>query len=462
VKEVQDKARWLGACVGLAAMAALFTGCSLFNTLPVADFTASALSGQAPFTVNFSAILSHDPDGIIKTYEWDFGDGTSGTGQAVSHTYTTAGTATVVLRVTDNAGAQDTEQKLIAVLPGEPPGPAAAFTASPSSGNSPLNVQFDASGSTYGTGPLSYSWTFGDGANGFGVTASHLYVSSTARTYTVTLTVRGPDGREGTMTGTITLSGPGGGGGTPGGTSPSARFTADPTDGIARLTVDFDPSDSKAASGRVLTTYTWSFGDLGTLTTNNPEIVTHIYTTTKESETFTATLIVIDDQGHVASTTRTIRVKNRQPIAGFEVSEDGATYVADDLTVHNVGPAGDVDVAIWFRSLAPIWPGGMTLPNQGSTRPTNYISADRNLSYDPEGYQFASDWGIGTYTWTWGDGSAPESDAAGAGGGWTGNHVYTLAADEQQHTFTVQLQVVDLLGGRSTVWSRQVTLTRAP
>ncbi|HHR85890.1 MAG TPA: PKD domain-containing protein, partial [Candidatus Acetothermia bacterium] len=87
---VQNKAWILRVVIGLAVVASilvLVTGCWPFNTAPTASFTASASSGVAPLTVNFSAILSRDPDGIIVTYEWDFGDGGSGSGKSASHTY---------------------------------------------------------------------------------------------------------------------------------------------------------------------------------------------------------------------------------------------------------------------------------------------------------------------------------------------------------------------------------------
>ena len=64
---------------------------------------------EVPITVTFDLSGSNDPDGTIATYELDFGDGTAAaTGTdvtiAVTHDYTTAGTYTVLLTVTDNDG----------------------------------------------------------------------------------------------------------------------------------------------------------------------------------------------------------------------------------------------------------------------------------------------------------------------------------------------------------------------
>jgi len=442
-------------------------GCSLFfpNKAPTAAFTLSPSTGQAPLTVNFNALLASDPDGTITDFEWDFGDGGNGIGSPVSHTYTTGGPFTIVLRVTDDGGATATTQKTITILPPEPPGPAARFTATPTSGTSPLVVQLNATGSSYHLSPLTYGWDLGDGSSGSGATLSHVFVSSTTKTFTVTLTVRGPDGREGKVTGAITVAGPGGGGITPQPNAPSARFTVDTVDAwaeIAPLTIEFDPSDSEADSGRILTTYTWSFGDLGTVTTNSPSKVQHTYTTALASQIFTATLIVIDDKGAVATTTRTIKVKDRQPIAGFELSDDAAAYVADDLTIYNANggvPGVEVDVNVWVRSVAPVWGFVPPPPNTGSTRPTNYVSDDRNLSYDPEGHLLASGWGIQQHVVTWGDGSAPEAFAT-LTGALGQQHPYTLAADEQQRTFTIKVEAIDALGARAN-YSRMITITRA-
>jgi vibriolysin len=69
------------------------------NIPPVAAFTYS-VNGK---TVEFVS-SSTDSDGHIVSYQWDFGDGSSQTGETVSHTYSDAGSYSVMLSVTDNGG----------------------------------------------------------------------------------------------------------------------------------------------------------------------------------------------------------------------------------------------------------------------------------------------------------------------------------------------------------------------
>lgn len=77
----------------------------VINAKPVAVITASATSGYAPLTVNFSSGSSSDPNSgdIVLGFEWNFGDGSANSNaNAPSKTFSTPGTYTVTLRVVDN------------------------------------------------------------------------------------------------------------------------------------------------------------------------------------------------------------------------------------------------------------------------------------------------------------------------------------------------------------------------
>jgi len=66
-------------------------------------------------TITFDASASSDNVGIV-SYEWDFGDGATGTGETTTHTYDNAGTYTVSLTVKDAAGNVGTHQITVTVM----------------------------------------------------------------------------------------------------------------------------------------------------------------------------------------------------------------------------------------------------------------------------------------------------------------------------------------------------------
>lgn len=165
------------------------------NQPPIAALTAAPVSGGVPLTVQFDGSSSRDPDGKITEYLWDFGDGSTGSGPKVSHTYTQAGLYLAVLTVRDDRGSTALEKVLIRV--GNPP-PKAILTASATHGFAPLPVQFDASQSSDPASLLTpqrivrHEWDLGDGTSAVGQTVSHIYTR--AGVYTVTLKVFDEDG----------------------------------------------------------------------------------------------------------------------------------------------------------------------------------------------------------------------------------------------------------------------------
>jgi PKD repeat protein len=90
------------------------------NSVPTASFDFSPSSPTAGDSVVFDASGSSDSDGSITSYEWDWtNDGTyEGSGETASHTYSSSGTYTVKLRVTDNDGATGTTTQQVDVSSG--------------------------------------------------------------------------------------------------------------------------------------------------------------------------------------------------------------------------------------------------------------------------------------------------------------------------------------------------------
>ena len=99
------------------------------NLPPQASFTTTTLTGIAPLTVGFDGSLSTDPDGAVASWAWSFGDGAFATGAVTSHVYSTPGTYTASLTVTDDRGASSTTTRMIVVSAALPPDAPASLTA---------------------------------------------------------------------------------------------------------------------------------------------------------------------------------------------------------------------------------------------------------------------------------------------------------------------------------------------
>ncbi|MFC2095737.1 PKD domain-containing protein [Candidatus Bipolaricaulota bacterium] len=163
--------------------------------------------------------------------------------------------------------------------------PIASFDVAPISGPSPLFVEVNASSSIDPDGDtLTYSWDFGDGSFGSGVTATHTYPVDGQ--YTIRLTVMDSQGQPGTAAQTISVAQPS--------NVPAASFVASPSSGGTPLIVAFNGAASSDPNGSIVT-YMWSFGDGST---GSGSSVLHTYAT---QGSYTCTLTVTDDEGLAAS-----------------------------------------------------------------------------------------------------------------------------------------------------------------
>jgi PKD repeat protein len=159
---------------------------------PVAVVTATPISGPSPLAVTFDGSGSYDPDGNVMSYGWDFGDGVTGAGAIVTHTYSTSGNFAARLTVTDNDGNIDTDSE--AILVGKPSDPPVAdFVFTPSTGIYPCTIVFDGGRSHDPDGKIvQYNWSFGDGSRGSGRAIQYTYTRW--GTFSVSLTVRDDSG----------------------------------------------------------------------------------------------------------------------------------------------------------------------------------------------------------------------------------------------------------------------------
>ena len=158
-------------------------------------------------TVFFNGTTSAAGTGhSIVRWDWDFGDGSRRSGSNVTRAYTTAGTYSVVLTVTDEVGqtAQRTQTVTITALAN----PTATFTFSPTDPDPGEQVNFNASGSTpSGRATITrYDWDFGDGdtsTGNTGPTTNHQFVN--AKSYIVTLKITDSAGKTALTTQTVVV-----------------------------------------------------------------------------------------------------------------------------------------------------------------------------------------------------------------------------------------------------------------
>jgi PKD repeat protein len=181
------------------------------NQLPVANFTAAPLQGEAPLAVTLDASNSTDSDGTIVLYKWSASDGQTASGKRVNMTFPNAGTYTISLVVTDDQVAQSTNtaQQTVTVTAKPVPkvAPIARLSISPTNGIAPLTVSLNGSGSTDSDGTIvDYAWTASDGQKAFGTNSQITFDKSGA--YTITLTITDNDGLTATAQDTVTVSEP--------------------------------------------------------------------------------------------------------------------------------------------------------------------------------------------------------------------------------------------------------------
>jgi PKD repeat protein len=415
------------------------------------------LENSGPVSFDASASTA-DAGASIVSYAWDFGDGDTAQGPTASHTYATAGTYLVRLTVTDSLGQGDTATGTVTVLD-EPP--VAAMTVGAASPEAGQSVAFDGSSSSDSDGSIvAYAWNFGDGHSGGGARPSHTFANPGA--YTVTLTVYDSDGQHSSVTQSVSVL-----------AGPSARFTPSSGPVLDGVSIGFDATGSAGGgAGAALTSYAWSFGDGATGTGPAPS---HAYA---QAGTYSVKLTVTDGVGAKSSTTQTVTVLARPPVAVFAaspavpipgqaVSFDGTGSSDPDGTI--VSYAWDFGDGASGTGATPqhayAAPGTYTVrltvtgraSRQGTvTRSvTVYAQPRATFAYSPvlpmEGVATtftAAGIGLSSYAWSFGDGTT--------GSGATLAHTYARAG-----TYRVTLTVTDAFGLTSST-SEQVTVIHPP
>jgi len=300
------------------------------NLSPLADANGQ-YTGFVDEEVVFDSTGSTDLDGMLDSYEWDFGDGdtdTNNTGSPVSHTYTAPGAYFVILTVTDDnvPGAPDSDRTIAFISASEPP---VADPNGPYTGRLGTPVSFDGTGSSDPDGTIvQYDWDFGDGNTAIdgGSTPSHTY-HDTPWEYDVTLKVTDDSGEFVSATTTATIG--------IGNLPPVAE--AGVTAFNDTMTRNFDGSASVDPNvGGAIVDWSWDFGD-GAF--GSGETTSHTYTSFGN---FNVTLTVTDNEGKTDSDNTLAIIEaapmttttTTMPVGGCgDPASDGVVTVSDALVV---------------------------------------------------------------------------------------------------------------------------------
>ncbi|MCH8879355.1 MAG: PKD domain-containing protein [Planctomycetes bacterium] len=372
------------------------TSCVAFGTVssgnqpPVASFSATPGGGTVPLTVIFDAGGSTDPDGDELSYEWNFGDGTSGSGEFIIHEYTDVGTFEVRLTVRDDQGPASFGEASTTIVTTLGPGSVVTITqisAVPSIGPSPLTVSFSATATSQNPGPLTYRWELDpQGTLKFGRNVTHMYVNDGLEAIEVhpKLIVTDDTGAQAVRVLDITVllegdEGPVDDPNLEAVLSVVGDPDADQVTGMAPFMVEFSTEGSRAIDGAAVTVEV----DFGDGTPPVPGLasgtISHTYRSPGEYQA-TATTIAGDGRRETSAPITIIVTQSSNPIA---------TIFVDRID-------GDAPLAIRF---------------------------DGTGSFDPEGQPL-------TYEWEFGDGTP-------VGTGSVLNHTFNVA-DQYTITLTVR------------------------
>jgi PKD repeat protein len=274
-----------------------------------------------------------------------------------------------------------------------PAPPAASFTATPTTGNAPLSVAFT---DTSTGSPTTFAWNFGDGTTSSTRSPSHTYTA--AGQYTVTLTATNAGGSSTSAPTTIVVNAP----------APTLRAAFTATRSAADpLTVDF----ADASTGGTPTSWSWTFGDGGTATVQNPS---HTYAA---AGTYTVTLKVSDgtttDSASQSVTvgSATTGTLTFAPVADTQVKSDSPNTNYGTLTSVRVRQ-GNATQPTTYRTFLKFQVSGVT----GTVTDVKLRLFVTDPS--PDGgtvYQVSNNWAETTFNWNGAANVLPATGIASAG-----------------------------------------------
>jgi len=281
---------------------------------PIESIPEETIQLTAPIEIRFDASgVKPERNYQIISYEWDFGDGDTGTNQIVTHTYKDKGDGRydVLLTVTQTSKTSDDEieQVYSRIVTISNQAITANFTATPTEGDAPLEVEFDASSSIDPDGEIDrYEWDLdNDGLfdDEEGATFTHTFENPGK--YTVALRVTSTTGEYSVDEKEInskeaTLP------------NPIIKIVNEPETFVVNQQYIFTADESTSPNGEI-EDYEWDFGD-GT-PVEETKTVSHTFST---EANFEVSLNITDETGKENEVVLTIPVGQPQgtPNASLE------------------------------------------------------------------------------------------------------------------------------------------------
>ncbi len=355
------------------------------TTPPVAEIIAPT-NAQVGQDVTFDGSRSHSLSPIVR-YEWQFGDGTTGRGQKITHRYNQANLYRVRLTVIAENGMVSNDNVQIRI-----DNPPQAVISGPDQTVTGREEVYSSRQST--VNPVArYEWAFSDGTTADTPDVRHIFQNPGK--FDVTLRLTDQNGQTYADQKTVNVGIP-----PVGIVKPPTAIISSPPDGTTVNVgdpVQFDGSASQPGDNAI-SRYEWDFGDPGSGNNNTASgpTATHTY---NQAGTYDVTLKVTDDTG--------------------------------------IGNATSVQVLV-SPAATPL--PAVTVPQADINNPPAQANVGDVVTFDGS----ASDEGNGqnvTYAWDFGDPNSPNNTATGL----TAQHQYSQAG-----TYTVQLTVSNEQGSNQT------------
>ena len=418
---------------------------------PVANFMVANDEGCDPLVSQFNNYSV-----LADSYDWDFGDGTTGHEEHPAHAFAANGATTtyaVTLTAHDDLGCSDATTRDVTVHP------AAAFSLNLASDTvcSPLQLTLPAI-----PGAENLTWNFGDGTTGTGQTPTHTWgnTGDDLMETTVSFEAATTNGCVGSGSATVYIK-----------PQPQADFTASVESGCAPLSVAFNNMSTQADA------FAWDFGNGTSTTAPN---ATADFDAIGTETTYTVTLTATDDLGCTSTATREITAF---PAANFalELPADSAcSPLALTLPVIDGAQAltwnfgdgntttGQAPSHTWENTTNALMTtavsftaetehgcsGSATALVHVKPQPQAIFTIGEEIGCAPLSIEISNDSQLAdAYDWTYGNGDALELASAGA-------HVYTYVGEQEPMDYTLTLTATHALGCADAV-TKTVTVLPA-